>query len=292
MCRWFDVNNKSKKAEIKIIREFLNFRGCKVLRIIPNERPDAIVVIEEAGKRKKVGIEHTEYHVDAPPGKPSSGRKVHSFWHHVRSSIRRRVSHRPILKHITGLVSLKEDNHPRQSRARDLAEELVKLALEHINAIPNGEHRINNFSNKKYPLLSRYVKKVILYGTGSACNVSWGCVNANVSAIGVSAKEITLIIQNKTKEFPKYCWGNVKERWLLISASGKTVFNLATSHPERVEWEANTLQSACLSSNVDRIFFWDRTFNWYKEVWPGAPIVQREWRPEKIYKHETNYERE
>jgi len=268
--------------------------GCKILRIIPNERPDAMVVIEEAEGKKTIGIEHTEFHVDAQPKKSSPGRDIHLFWSHVQKSIHRRVSHRRTIQYITGLVSLHVNtlhNHvvsiPRKNKAiaieilaRNLAEELVKLAIEFPIAA-NANQTISRFSCE-YPLLKSYVKKVWLMGTGAARCVSWECSNSNVSSIGVSAEEIALIIQNKDRELAKYCRDNVKERWLLITASGRTVFNSADPHPEFVDWTSDILKSILRSVHVDRIFFWDRMFNWYKEVWPGAPAVQREWRASKL----------
>lgn len=268
-----------KEAEIRIIQEFLNLMGCKILQVTPNERPDAIVVIEEAGRRRKIGIELTEYHVDAPPGASSPGRKIHSFWCLVQSSIRRRVSHRPDIQHITGVVFLKKDKLPDNSKAKDLAGELVKLALD-VKLSMDGEQTVNKFLTE-CPLSKDYVLKVTLIirrGKDSARYVSWECANANVSSIGVTAEEITLIIQKKAKEFSKsqYSWGDVKERWLLISASGSTIFNVAGTRPENVKWALTALRLACSSVAVDRIFFWDRMLNWYKEVWPGAHAVQRE----------------
>lgn len=266
--------NKRKKAEIRIIREFLKFKGYKGLKVILHERPDAMMIIKEAGKQKKIGIEHTEYHIDASPGEPSSGRKTYSFWYEVQSSIRRRVSQRSNLQHITGLVSLKKGNLPNKSKAKDLARELVMLASH----VPLGEH--TKFS-QEYPLLKDYLRKVTLIDTGSARCVSWGCEGAIVSSIGVSAEEIAQIIRTKAKRFSTYHWDNM-ERWLLISASGKTIFNSAGPCPEKINWNLPDLQSVCSSANVDRIFFWERMYTWYKEVCPGAPVVKYEWRSGKI----------
>ncbi len=283
------MDKKSRKSiEIRIIREFLSFMGCKVLRMTSNEKPDAFMIIEEAGKRKKVGVEHTEYHVDAPPGESSLGKRTYGFWRLVQSSIRRRVRQRPKIQHMTGLVFLKGNKKdclpdPETSQAKnlakDLAGELVKLALDSKLA-PNGKQTIRKFLDES-PLLRDYVRKVELAGTGSARCVSWECADANVSSIGVSAEEIAVIIQNKAKKFPKYKWYDVSERWLLISASGATVFNLAGARTEHVDWGLRELLDACSSAGVDRIFFWDRAFNWYKEVWPSGRLVKHEWRAKK-----------
>ena len=48
--------------------------------------------------------------------------------------------------------------------------------------------------------------------------------------------------------------------------------------PEYINWNLPELKIACRAANIERIFFWDRIFKWYKEIWPGAPIVKKEWR--------------
>ena len=161
-----------------------------------------------------------------------------------------------------------------------MAAELIKLSLKYYDIVPNGMRDISNFTKEEFPVSNQYVKKVTIMNTGSA-RISWECVNSSVSSIGVTAKEIASIIRNKEKDFPKYRWDDVNERWLLISASGITVFNSSGPHPERVDWNSPELKDACRSTSIERIIFWDRMFNWYKEICPGAPIVKHEWRAKK-----------
>lgn len=276
------MDKKSKIIERKIIKEFLKFKGCKILRIIEGDNPDAIAVIKHNNKRKNIGIEQTDFHVDTEHGKPSLGRGIHQFWYHVQSSIRRRVSHIPKIQHMTGLISLARNKLPDlndQFKARNLAAELVKLALE-FPVAPDEELTINKFS-VECPLLKSHVREVNLLGSGLAACIAWECSDSTTSSIGISSNEIALIIENKAKKFKNYSWNNVEERWLLITASARTVFNLSSPDPEAVDWKLHALKSACGSANVERIFFWDRTFKWYKEIWPGAPIVKQEWRASK-----------
>lgn len=272
--------SRQKKVELRIIRGFLRFGGHLFFRVIPHEKPDAIATLHKDGKRWKVGIEQTEYHVDASRGKGSPGRRINDVWSYVRASINRRISHRPNFTHTSGTVFLRNASALTKLASRALASELVKVASE-FPVTPQGEQTITKFSSS-YPLLNRHVRKVILRGTGYACKVNWACGDAISSTIGLSEKTITYIIQQKGIESRQYSWNQVAERWLLESASGGTVFNSAGPLPQSVEWSSQKLTSACKSAGFDHIFFWDRMYNWYKEVWPGAPVVQKNWRSTEL----------
>lgn len=284
--------NKKKRYEKKIIRDFLLFKEFKVVNWMElNENPDAKVLVNNAGRQIKIAIEHTDYYVDALHGTPSTGKQIYAFWHEVQASMNRRVSKRFSLRHITGVVTLDAsrllsliESIPRSGKkerakklARSMAAELIKLSLKYDDTGPNSMQDIRTFSKEELPVSNQYVKKVTLMGTGSAL-VSWVCVDSSVSSIGVFAEEIASIIRNKAKDFPRYHWGDVDERWLLISASGATVFNSAGPHPELVDWNSFELKDACRTANIEHVIFWDRIYNWYKEICPSAALVKREWR--------------
>ena len=99
--------NKKKEYEKVIIKDFLIFKGCKILVWIElGENPDAKILINDAGRQIKIAIEHTDYFVDTPHGMKSTGKEISTFWREVRISINRRVSKRPTLRYITGVVTL------------------------------------------------------------------------------------------------------------------------------------------------------------------------------------------
>ncbi len=264
--------SKQKKVELRIIRAFLRFAGYRFLRVAQHEKPDAMVTFIKDGKPWKCGIEQTEYHVDAVLGQGSPGRRISGVWHLIQASINRRISHRPQLVHTTGLVFLRKTSGLTRSTQQGLASELVRLALE-FPVDRDGERTIRNFSSS-YPLLCLHIREVFLQGTGCASNVSWQCGDSISSPIGLSVESLTSIVKQKTIESQQYSWNQADERWLLISASGKTVFNSAGRRSEYVNWSSIKLQSACQTACFDRIFFWDQLYNWCKEVWPGAPIIQ------------------
>jgi hypothetical protein len=238
--------------------------------------PDAIATIVSAQKRLNIGIELTGYHVDAPPGVASQGREIHRIWRTIQTSVNRRIRYQPNLIHTTGWVCFKTSNLPNKSKAQQLAAELVQLALEFpVTSI--SKQNITTFSSLTYPLLQAHVRKVILFGTGVARNVGWACVDAYSSPIGLSDNYIASIIQHKGLKNTKYNWNQANERWLLIAASGSTVFNSVGCYIENKNWSSPNFKSACQFAGFDCILFWDRMYNWYKELWPGAPVVQKRW---------------
>jgi len=265
-----------KIQELRIIREFLRFRGFRSFRLKPQEKPDAIATLPIKGKHHRIGIELIEYHVDAPPSIASQGREIHRVWQAIQTSINRRISHRPDLMHTTGWVCLKTSNLSKKPKAQQLAAELVKLALEFLGTFISKQ-TITTFSSSTYPLLQAHVRKVILFRTDVARNVGWACADADSSPIGLSENYITSIIQRKGLKNRKYNWNQSNERWLLITASGSTVFNSAGRYIENINWSSPNFKSACQSAGFDRILFWDRMYNWYKELRPGAPVVQKKW---------------
>ncbi len=238
--------------------EFMNYR---VLNLKTNEKPDVQATVEMGEKRLKIGVEHTDYYVDTKPGESSPGKQLASTWRQVQTSIRRRISHRPILQHITGLVAFKRNRSLPLRHANDLAKELVQLAQDY-SVNHSGERTITKFLSN-FPLLNAYISKVILIKTDCR-NVSWECINVNASSIGVSADEISLIVSQKAPKSFKYCRAQLDELWLVITASASTIFQSTGPCADLVYWESPPLEAACRSTAFDRIFFWDRIYNWYQ----------------------------
>ena len=166
------VDNMAKRSQKEVerflTREFLTFMGFRMIRIRSSENPDVFASLRKRGKKLHVGIELTNYQVDAPPsakfGSPMFG--LERLWCKVQTSIRRRIAKRPKLWHTSGLVFLKDEKVPKGRIAQDLAEELVRLALAH--SVRKRERVwITRFCDE-YPLLQKHVRRVNLHGTGCA----------------------------------------------------------------------------------------------------------------------------
>lgn len=260
--------SEQKTIEIRLIQEFIAFMGLRVICVVPGEEPgpDAFATVLSEGKQHEIGIEHTDYHVDAPHGTPSPGRRIDAMWREVQEHLRSMAKGHPNLAHVSGLVFLRKDHPPRKSDARKLAEELVQFALQHP-VPPDGRSAIKSFP-EKCPFLRAHIRTVNLHGTGAACWLSWECAETKVSYIGVSSDRLYAIVKDKAEKARKYHWGTVDERWLLVCAPGHPIVTSAGPKPDQADLLSDDLASACECSGFGRIFFWERMSEWHIQLWP------------------------
>ena len=279
---------KQKQREKRDVRAALGLMGYQVTMIRGREKPDTIVYVLKDGTRRKIGIEHTGYLVDAMHGESSMGMAYYNAWQQIAPSIKRRLSHIPQVESIDGWVRFLDCMVPPDECCRALAGELIALARETPMVLdgervfgqpdecePRAEERSE--LPEHYPLLRRYLEEVTLRNTG--CHIrSWTCRNTSASHVGLSRRLIAEIVQAYNDKAAKYVWGNIDERWLLIAASGSPIFATAGPDPQGFEWDCPEIKAACQSPAFDRIYFWGGRFGWCKEIHPGAPIVKKEWR--------------
>ncbi|HET6456934.1 MAG TPA: hypothetical protein VFI02_21250 [Armatimonadota bacterium] len=279
---------RQKQREKRGIRAVLELLGYRVTLIRGQEKPDTIVYVSKDGTKSKIGIEHTSYVVDALHGKESQGMGFYELWRKVSASIKRRLSHIPEVESVDGWVRFCTDVVPPHTCCRPLAAELIALARE----FPMAQGEEKEFCRRlkyeprtkkvveiptHYPLLRQYVEEVTLLNTG--CHIRlWTCRNTSASHVGLSRRHIAEIITAYNGKAARYVWGNVDERWLIIAASGSPIFTTADPYPQWFEWDCPEIKVACTSLSFDRIYFWGGRFDWCKEIYPGAPIVQKEWR--------------
>jgi len=102
----------------------------------------------------------------------------------------------------------------------------------------------------------------------------WTCSNITMGGICLNLSYINSAIEMKNKKAAKYQWGDAKERWLLIVASGRTLSNNAGPSIQNVNWADADLMKLCQSSPFNRIIFWERSRCWYKSLLPNMPIVE------------------
>jgi hypothetical protein len=101
----------------------------------------------------------------------------------------------------------------------------------------------------------------------------WQCQNISFGVIGTDVGKITERIKGKNKKAAKYDCGPVSEKWLLIAASGSTPGNQAAAADAQANWVDAELQEVCRNSPFLRIFFWERTAQWYKSLKPDELAV-------------------
>ena len=262
------MRNRQKQAEKFLVRRFLEeLLGFKIYRLLArnpghnSHRPDIYAVVEINEGRGLLEIEMIEYQVDVSNGQKggSPGEKLKSFWLKVTESLRRRLTRKPIEVELS--VTLKDPSSVKNKDARDLAEELVRLARG-FDFSASKVASIKVFQ-PEFPLLTEHVrtltlKKVSFYG------IAWTCTNASAAMVGVSSKRVANLVGKKANK--TYTWAKKAEKWLLVCASGRSIVGRAGSPPPEQTWQDPELQAVCKTSPFDRVFFCDLPAAWYARL--------------------------
>lgn len=274
-----------KGIEKYLITEFLQLLGYRISKPVWGDRPDGVLTVSKAGTRLRVGLELTGYYVDAVPGVASPGAELAEVWERVQDSLVARISHmrgnrRRVLSSICATVRLrpaleKPRKGERGSVARALAAELVEIA--EASRLPvGGSRRLCRFA-ARYPMLQAAVQSLRLCRTGVDAYIcprfNWGCSNAAFAWLSLETQTVEMTILAKSKKSRTYAWGNCGERWLVVAAAGRTIFNCAGPWRSSIDWSYPALRAICSGSGFHRIFFWERSDRWCKPVWPEAPVV-------------------
>ncbi|GMU21334.1 MAG: hypothetical protein AMXMBFR13_14270 [Phycisphaerae bacterium] len=258
--------------ESRLIRGFLRHRGYRILRASWQDKPDAVLTVIKGRRTVRIAIEHTDYYSDAPAGQASETAQLDEFWTAVQRSITHRIVRRTPLRstHVTVHFS-SAPNLPGCRRrtayselARRFAAELVEFVLQspsqpdfHICYRSHGPGRIP----AQYELLGTYLDWVRIYrASGLAWTVarmSWNCTNVTTGCVGLRKSHIISAVKAKNRKATEYDWKDVQEKWLLITASGKTVANVAAPRLQKTNWTDEEISSMSEQSPFDRVFFWD-----------------------------------
>jgi len=268
-----------KEHEKFLIQEFVQALGYGIAKPRWTERPDAIITLIREGESKRVGVEHTDYHCDAPPGTPSEA-NVEEFWKAVQDSVVRRVCRDPRLRRTLVTVGfadltqlLSQSRNEKILVARALAGDLVSLVrqTECLN-----DHVIVRRPRGQRIGIWEYVESVRAFEPGDGpenLRLTWRCSNTTTGNVELRLDYITGSVRAKTKKARKYDWRDACERWLLISAPGRPVQRSAGPPTQDVDWSDERLQAACAESGFDKIYFFEGVWRWYKQVWPEAQVV-------------------
>ncbi|MFW6119038.1 MAG: hypothetical protein ACOC7S_01735 [Planctomycetota bacterium] len=265
-----------KEAELAYIRQALALMGYEVFEPTCVERPDAHMRVRKQGEELRLGIEHTLYHVDAPPGAEggSPGHRLDAFWRAVQDSLEERLLPREPQLTANVHVFLRRDEEPRFSQAEAMAGELIRLAEENLPPEKGGVE-MREFSGD-YPLLDGYVERVTVTNIAPAVSFRWGCADVSVSSVGVQLNHVVRAVNRKAEQCHDYDWGKVGGRWLMICAEGIPIVSGGGPYPERVEWRRDDVVAACSSSGFDRVLFYEWHYQWCQPVWPYESAYSKE----------------
>jgi hypothetical protein len=238
------------------------------------------LIVSRAGRKKRIGVELTEYFNDAMPGDSSPVAAIDGFWRNVQTSLMRRISHlghRPHLVETEARVTFGECPPPRKALAGLLAGELVAFAsAQQIQEREYRTVRARDFG-AEYPKMKRWVKSILLYRNCAGVRVpsrcSWECDNVSCGAMGLRLEYIKSIIETKNDKAANYDWRDAEEKWLLIVASDARVGNRSGPPVPEDTWNDEGLTGLCRESPYDRIFVWESVRCWCKSLRPRQETV-------------------
>jgi hypothetical protein len=262
------------------LREFLqdqtSLRISEIEMVMP-PRPDAWATVREKGRLRTLDIELTKYHVDESSNVQggSPGVRRDRIWKKVQQHLVGPLQTNPLKFDVW--VTLKDKDFLPDRDVEAFAKELEQLVRN--SSFPGDilvmycDARYTSMSSKtgqesanipaKYTNLHNHLKKLRI------CKVSyeplfWTCTNCSAANINVSPHLLAEIIE--TKSVKKYEWRESAEKWLLIYASGDAVVARGAPFPDFVDWQNEDLQKSCISSQFQRIFFWERVAGWTKSI--------------------------
>ncbi|MBL8853990.1 MAG: hypothetical protein JNK57_08465 [Planctomycetaceae bacterium] len=276
------VKRSMEEQERFLVREFLDQQGAKVYNLeglaqrIPDygnrgiSGPDIWAKVEWQGSSLEVAFEVTDYFLDSDcRGSVSMRRK--GIWNAVCHHIHLNHDHTNVFRRLHVSVSF-GSKLPTKANILAFAKELTSFLLSHLpkegseTYYSHGGHCQNSGDFEQYPLLHIHLQRVSVRKTPYVCNPRlWYCTDFAV--VGVSQSELTRIVREKTKKFPKYDLAGADECWLLICAGGKSSANRAFL--SAAMW-ASPIDEV-LATGVDptpfqKIILWDRIDGEFIEI--------------------------
>ncbi|MDA1087639.1 MAG: hypothetical protein O2901_11565 [Verrucomicrobia bacterium] len=228
-----------------------------------------------SGSILRAAVEHTEYNVDRERDNRSAGRLLNAFWDTARRAIEERRKSGSIPAWIDGHIFLKGKQH--FPKARDIDRFVDQIAV--VTRLHADIERVADV--REYPddcvLLRRYVKRIRMKRLRAGVSMQWSCYPANTAWLGVRDAEVLRIIEAKARKAAQYRWPHGRLRYLLIAASGTTIYNSAG--PYRGELDGVGLHLCESETPFDRVVFWDRVYDWHKQLYPEADVVKKESSP-------------
>ncbi len=262
--------DKKKKEECMYLREFLHILG-EVPESVKCEEPpapDFIITLNQ----KKMAVELTRFHSDSKPKGGSTRRETEETWISLQKTIMEQVAKCKDLEETYGKLFFKKFEVPPKSKHREFVDELIKQSCQMISS------RCRETKPKrKYPLLSKYLKKIRLEKVG--CYITWGW-NFDVSFVGLSESEILNTVNPKIEKVAKYKKKPFDELWLLV-ISGH-LLSQAMGGPKDFSSRLRSFQqlnNLLEGSGFNRAYIYQRMHDTvYK--WPGWVRIEKKNSPD------------
>jgi hypothetical protein len=258
--------------ESRLIRGFLRHNGYRIVRASWQDKPDSILTVIKGRTTVRIAIEHTDYYNDAPAGQASETAQLDEFWTAVQRSITHRIARCTSLRSTYVSVRFPAVSDLPGFRSRSgycqFASSFAAELVEFVRQSPTPLDVVVQFWSRgparipaRYSLLARHLDSIhVRRRSGRAGRVPrmmWYCANVTTGGVALLKSHIVAAVQAKNRKATEYDWKDVQEKWLLITASGKTVANVAAPRLQKMNWTDEEISSMSEQSPFDRVFFWD-----------------------------------
>lgn len=255
-----------KKEELGFLKEFLDIVDLKKCSIAPREPPGPDFAITIENKIIGVGVEVTEYYVDAKHNKGGScSRANETYDDDIRKIVNEKAKENSNLKDIYGSLSFKnQKGRPQKTELEKFADDLIRLAGEFIRKNKNFKEK-SLVPDDGYPLLKKFLKSVMLQRV--SFSFSWDITYGG--STGLEEKNLINTIKPKLEKRQKYNYNNFNELWLLVVFG--SLFSQVVPRPWAVEDKLRNfdkINRMLKASYFDKVYLYLRNDKTVFK-WPG-----------------------
>jgi len=245
--------------------------------------PDVDVTCTVGGQDIRIGIELTEYQVDAT-NRGSKGRRWEAFYWRIQRHLEPLLRSSNSLQHCHGSLDFDWGSTPQPNEAKKVAEELYRFAETHIDELADDVHygyfrdsrrgrpktnRLVYDSFRGFPLLGKYFKKIGLIRHPNHTGHLWSWNAA--TGVGIVEDNVVKLIEAKTNKVDKYDTAGTDQTWLVICAGVSIPHDSAgPDHPGNlVHFKSPEIREAAAAAKragFDRVVFWERTHGWHRDL--------------------------
>jgi hypothetical protein len=256
--------DRKKGNELRFLKEFLDIVDLKKCSIALRESPDFEITIEN----KMIGIEVTEYYIDANHNKGSLSRANDTYDHdNIMKIVNEKVKKNNNLKGIFGSLSFKNQERPKKAELKKFSDDLIKFTAESICKNKNFKE-MDLEPTDDYPLLKKFLNLVMLQRMSPPSLWDWDITYCG--GISFTEENLMNVIKPKVEKQHRYNHNNFNELWLLV------VFGPLFSQAVTPSWDVeNKLRNFdkinCMlkTSNFDKVYLYLRSRGNTLFKWPA-----------------------
>lgn len=257
---------QSKKvAEKEIVQGFLERIGLQhvIYVITERERPDFEVAIRLENENLVFACELTDFVSDSTYY-GSRERRFWRLWVNFAEKLKLHLERNGLAQYYGAVHFKTPDRTNLPAKDEILIQELVQALKQSV-----ARHEIElsfTLNLTEYKTLDEHINHIYVRNTAPETGILWWCGHLQAGEISLAnvVNGLQNSIEDKNTVASKYQWPDCKEKWLVIYAAARGIYDVAYIHNSLEEIAKIRFQSDCF----DRIFLWDK---WGENIYQLSP---------------------